>query len=649
MLSRHRGRGAPENRAEGTHATPIAQRILARSEGIVGYIGGDACPQFIDVVFERADVLGNRVEGNNLTRAQVHQLHARWQYASACQEERIKAHLVQGFVDVTRTRCLTGLIVDHAQTTVGGCVDSIDKSDEAHASLSRRANALLAGGRSDPLGLLNREVAVNDPADVGEPSLAIRIIDKKLSNRRCFRDNRLVSGCDPRAGGLGGALVRSKPKQLLKDSVHDRAQSLRACLWFAVTIQDMQAVLKRAAFVFLGARRRQCGLPRTRTGQGGDQVCHEYHANPRRPHLRPARGAKVRGGILYVMTIQRNNFETATDFGQSVRRGLLSEGDRVQVRDPKGRFHQVILVRGGRFQSNRGGFNHDDVIGRPDGQVIVTDEGRQFQILRPLQVDYVMSMPRGAAVVYPKDAGVITHMGDIFPGATVVEAGAGSGALSMALLDAVGQQGHLISVERRQDFADIATANVDLWFGHRHPAWDLRVGDVDAVLWSAKQGSVDRVVLDMLAPWENIEAITHALIPGGVLICYVATVTQMSRLVEDLRASERFTDPIAWEDMRREWYLDGLAVRPEHRMVAHTGFLVVTRLLAPGVTPQERSTRPAKAAEGQGGAWDDEADWSLEKVGQRVNSEKKVRKVRRDVVAQADTWASEGREAQTDE
>lgn len=349
------------------------------------------------------------------------------------------------------------------------------------------------------------------------------------------------------------------------------------------------------------------------------------------------------------MTIQRNTSTLATDFGQPTRRGVLSEGDRVQVRDPKGRFHQVVLVSGGRFQSNRGGFNHNDVIGHPDGQVIVTQEGRQFQILRPLQADYVMAMPRGAAVVYPKDAGVITHMGDIFPSATVVEAGAGSGALSMALLDAVGPQGRLISVERRQDFADIAAANVDLWFGRRHPAWDLRVGDVDEVLWSAEKGSVDRIVLDMLAPWENIEAITHALIPGGVLVCYVATVTQMSRLVEDLRASKRFTDPIAWEDMRREWHLDGLAVRPEHRMVAHTGFLVVTRLLAPGVTPQERSTRPAKAAEGQGGAWDDEQDWSLQKIGQRVNSEKKVRKVRRDVVAQADTWASEGREAGTNE
>lgn len=349
------------------------------------------------------------------------------------------------------------------------------------------------------------------------------------------------------------------------------------------------------------------------------------------------------------MSIQRNQSDSVNACGQPTRRGPLTEGDRVQVRDPKGRFHQVILVRGGRFQSNRGGFNHDDVIGAPDGQVIVTDEGRQFQILRPLQVDYVMSMPRGAAVVYPKDAGVITHMGDIFPGATVVEAGAGSGALSMALLDAVGPGGTLISVERRQDFADIAAANVDLWFGRRHPAWDLRVGDVGDVLAAVDPGSVDRVVLDMLAPWENIEAITRALIPGGVLVCYVATVTQMSRLVEELRASKRFTDPIAWEDMRRQWHLDGLAVRPEHRMVAHTGFLVVNRLLASGVSPQQRSTRPAKAAEGLGGAWDEETDWTLEKVGQRVNSVKKVRKVRRDVVAQADTWARAGREGGDDE
>ncbi|WP_115727263.1 tRNA (adenine-N1)-methyltransferase [Actinomyces culturomici] len=328
--------------------------------------------------------------------------------------------------------------------------------------------------------------------------------------------------------------------------------------------------------------------------------------------------------------------------GQQTRRGPLKEGDRVQVRDPKGRFHQVILVHGGKFQSSRGEFLHDDVIGRPDGQVIRTEEGREFQILRPLMVDYAMAMPRGAAVVYPKDAGTILHMGDVFPGATVVEAGAGSGALSMALLNAVGPSGRLISIERRSEFADIARANVELWFGAAHPAWDLRVGDLADELATMEEASVDRVVLDMLAPWENIDAVARALAPGGVLVCYVATVTQLSRLTEDLRAAQCFTDPIAWEDMRREWHLDGLAVRPEHRMVAHTGFLLVTRRLAPGTAPQARSTRPAKSSEGLGGQWDDEEGWTDAAVGARTASEKKLRKVRRDVTAKADTWV-EGR------
>lgn len=330
--------------------------------------------------------------------------------------------------------------------------------------------------------------------------------------------------------------------------------------------------------------------------------------------------------------------KAASPLGQQNRRGPLKEGDRVQVRDPKGRFHQIILVHGGRFQSNRGGFDHDAIIGRPDGQVIVTEEGREFQILRPLMVDYVMSMPRGAAVVYPKDAGVITHMGDVFPGALVVEAGAGSGALSMALLNAVGPTGRLISVERRREFADIARANVELWFGAPHPAWDLRVGDLREELARMEEGSVDRVVLDMLAPWENIDAIARALAPGGVLVCYVATVTQLSRLMEDLRRAECFTDPITWEDMRREWHVDGLAVRPEHRMVAHTGFLLTTRRLAPGVAPQARSTRPAKSSEGLGGQWDAEDGWTDRAVGARTASEKKLRRVRRDVRAKAEAW-----------
>lgn len=332
---------------------------------------------------------------------------------------------------------------------------------------------------------------------------------------------------------------------------------------------------------------------------------------------------------------------TPRPLGQDQRRGPLREGDRVQVRDPKGRLHTITLVRGGRFQTNRGTLDHDRVIGLPDGQVVSTPEGREFQVMRPLLSDYVMSMPRGATIVYPKDAGTIVQMGDIFPGATVVEAGVGSGALSLSLLDAVGEGGRLVSVERREDFADIARANVDLWFGRPHPAWDLRVGDLADVAGAMEEGSADRVVLDMLAPWENLTAVAHALAPGGVLTCYVATVTQMSRLVEDIRSSGCFTDPVAWETMQREWHLDGLAVRPEHRMVAHTGFLLTTRRLAPGTSPLVGEHRPAKANEGMAGMWDEEEGWSDEAVGQRTSSAKKVRRVRRDVQARAATWVDQ--------
>ncbi len=337
----------------------------------------------------------------------------------------------------------------------------------------------------------------------------------------------------------------------------------------------------------------------------------------------------------------RDDAAARAPLGQDRRRGPLCEGDRVQVRDPKGRFHTITLVRGGRFQTNRGTLDHDDVIGLPDGQVVRTPEGREFQVMRPLLSDYVMSMPRGAAVVYPKDAGTIIQMGDIFPGARVLEAGVGSGALTLSLLDAVGETGHLVSVERRADFADIARANVDLWFGRAHPAWDLQIGDVADVATLFEEGTIDRVVLDMLAPWENLASVAHALAPGGVLTCYIATVTQMSRLVEDVRSMGAFTEPIAWETLQREWHLDGLAVRPEHRMVGHTGFLMTTRRLAPGVAPQRRDHRATKVSDGLDGMWDHEEGWNDEAVGTRVSSAKKVRRVRRDVRAKAATWVED--------
>ena len=202
-------------------------------------------------------------------------------------------------------------------------------------------------------------------------------------------------------------------------------------------------------------------------------------------------------------------------------------------------------------------------------------------------------MPRGAAVVYPKDAGQVVIMGDVFPGASVVEAGVGSGALTCALLRAVGERGHVLSYERRADFAAIARTNVETLFSTLPTTWDLRVGDLAENLPAdVPAGTVDRVVLDMLAPWECLAAAAHALAPGGVLIAYVATTTQLSRTVEDLRAHGSFTEPYAWESIVRDWHVEGLAVRPEHRMVGHTGFLVRSRRLADGVAPPSRRRRP---------------------------------------------------------
>lgn len=319
---------------------------------------------------------------------------------------------------------------------------------------------------------------------------------------------------------------------------------------------------------------------------------------------------------------------TAT--GAERRRGPFREGDRVQLTDPKGRLHTITLAPGKQFHTHRGHLRHDDLIGAADGSTVTNTAGVEYLALRPLLADYVMSMPRGAAVVYPKDAGQIVMMADVFPGATVVEAGVGSGALSMSLLRAVGESGRVLSFERRADFADIARANARDFFGLDHPAWTVTVGDlVDALPEAVEPGTVDRVVLDMLAPWECLDVVSDALAPGGVLICYVATATQLSKVAEAMRDHGTFTEPQAWESLVRGWHLEGLAVRPQHRMHGHTGFLVTTRRLAPGTTPPLRKRRPGGgyvSAEDAG-----EQDWTPEGVGERVPSDKRVRRLHRSV------------------
>jgi tRNA (adenine57-N1/adenine58-N1)-methyltransferase catalytic subunit len=266
----------------------------------------------------------------------------------------------------------------------------------------------------------------------------------------------------------------------------------------------------------------------------------------------------------------------------------------VQLTDPKGRMHTITLEPGRQFHTHKGILEHDALLGGPEG-VVVTIGTASYLALRPLLSDYVLSMPRGAQVVYPKDAGQVVQMADVFPGAHVVEAGVGSGALSMSLLRAVGDTGRLSSFERREDFAAVARANVERFFGGPHPAWTVTIGDLaDALPASVDDRDVDRAVLDMLAPWEVLDAVSAALRPGGLVCCYVATTTQLSATVEALRGHGTFTEPQAWESMVRGWHVEGLAVRPEHRMVGHTGFLCTARRLADGVEPPVRRRRPSK-------------------------------------------------------
>jgi len=303
--------------------------------------------------------------------------------------------------------------------------------------------------------------------------------------------------------------------------------------------------------------------------------------------------------------------------------GPFRVGDRVQLTGPKGRMHTITLEPGKLFHSHKGPIAHDDLIGRPDGSVVANQVGVEYLALRPLLSDFVMSMPRGAAIIYPKDAAQILAQADIFPGATVVEAGVGSGALSLWLLRGIGPQGRLLSFERREEFAHVARGNVATFHGEDPANWSITLGDLaEALPEQAPAASVDRVVLDMLAPWECIDAVSTALKPGGVLLCYIATVTQLSRVAEAIRATGWYTDPVSSETMVRGWHVQGLAVRPDHRMIAHTGFLLTARRLAPDAVLPELKRRPSKTEFSD----EDFEAWTPGALGERSVSDKALRK-----------------------
>lgn len=312
--------------------------------------------------------------------------------------------------------------------------------------------------------------------------------------------------------------------------------------------------------------------------------------------------------------------------------GPFRVGDRVQLTGPKGHLNTITLETGGSFHTHRGILSHDLVIGQPDGSVVTSSNGIEYLALRPLLTDFVMSMPRGAAIIYPKDAAQIIGQADIFPGATVVEAGVGSGALSLWLLRAIGPEGTLRSFERREEFAEVARGNVTTFLGETPTNWSITVGDLQEALPEVAQaGTVDRVVLDMLAPWECLDVVADALTPGGVLICYIATVTQLSRVAEAIRATGAFTDPEPSETMIRTWHVEGLAVRPDHRMIGHTGFLLVARRLAPGAVLPALKRRASKSDYTD----EDVEAWTPGALGERQASDKSLRRAAREAQSAA--------------
>jgi len=270
-------------------------------------------------------------------------------------------------------------------------------------------------------------------------------------------------------------------------------------------------------------------------------------------------------------------------------------GDRVQLTDAKGKLYSITLVQGSEWHTHKGMLKHDEIVGLPEGSIVATNQDLKFQAFRPLLADYVLSMPRGATIVYPKDAAMILGVADIKPGIRVLEAGVGSGALSISLLRAIGEEGVLHSVEIREDFAEISEKNVSSYFGGKPTNWKLTIGALQDQTFEA---DFDRVVLDMLSPWECLEVASKALVPGGVFMAYVATTTQLSKIAEAIKDSGNFTEPESSETIVRGWHHEGLAVRPQHRMIGHTGFLIFARRMAPGVPVLQRRRRPSKGSYG---------------------------------------------------
>lgn len=344
------------------------------------------------------------------------------------------------------------------------------------------------------------------------------------------------------------------------------------------------------------------------------------------------------------------------------RSGVLRVGEKIQFTDRKGKRITAQLIAGGVTQTEHGLICHDDVIGQSEGVVITTVSAKRetqqtivdpskssnkpwkaaraiggwdYVVMRPRMVDYVLSMPRGAQIMYPKDIAQVIALGDIRSGMRVLESGAGSGAMSLSLLDAVGECGKLTTIELRPDFARIAESNATLYYGKRPEWWNLLTGDFDSVAKTLDAHSVDRIMLDMLDPWNRLEQAYRVIVPGGVLIAYVTTTTQMSRMAEALRESGMWTEPEIQETLERTWKAQGLAVRPDHAMIGHTGFLIVSRAMAEGFSALKKREHGTKDTVSDiDDMTAEERAEQLEDLSLRDISDRKLRKVLRDLDVQ---------------
>jgi tRNA (adenine57-N1/adenine58-N1)-methyltransferase len=260
----------------------------------------------------------------------------------------------------------------------------------------------------------------------------------------------------------------------------------------------------------------------------------------------------------------------------------LQDGEQVLLIDQRGRRHLLMLRKGETFHSDRGWVTHDTIIGQSDGSWVRTSKGTRYVVLRPTLAEYVLDMPRGAQVIYPKDLAMVMFWADIFPGARVLEAGMGSGALTLALLRAVGPAGKVISYEQREDFARRALANIQLRMGDVNNL-AVRLRPVEEGL--AEEEPVDRVVFDLPEPWHLVEPVARVLRSGGIFLSYVPTIIQSHQLSEALRRHPGYTLVETFETLFRPWNIENTSVRPFHRMVAHTGFITVARRVVPEAAP----------------------------------------------------------------